>query len=269
MKLANIMSSRPVSVPVGTDLTLARHTMAWANVRHLPIVDEGGMLVGMLTERDILRQLSRERDLGGVGTEAKIVDTLMTREVQTASGEDSLTEAAARLADSNIGCLPITEKGRLVGLVTRTDVLRGEVRDSMSGITSLLVAGDLMTEAPATVKLDDYLLNAAGRMQSLGVRHLPVVNGANELVGMLSDRDVRGAVGDPMRIHDNELRVQLNLLRVGDAMTADVLVASESDSLGTIAMMFVDHRLSAAPVVNDQGALVGIISYLDLLRASQ
>ncbi len=266
MKLATIMNTRPVTVLSGTDLTVASDTMAWADVRHLVVLSRAEKLVGILSEHDIVRELIGVREEGeGVAT----VDDVMTKKVQTAGPDDSLTEAAARLAVSEIGCLPITQLGRLIGLVTRTDVLRGGLRQSTSSIASLLVAADLMTRDPATIAAEDYLLNAAGRMQSLGVRHLPVVNGARELVGMLSDRDVRAAIGDPTRVHDDSLRVELNLLRVKDAMTAGPISVQECDSLSSISALFIDNRLSAVPVIGEDGRLTGIVSYLDLLRANR
>ena len=267
MKLNEIMNTHPVTIEAGTDLTLARHTMAWADVRHLPVVDRDRKLKGVLSERDVLQHVSRERDLGvDADHPFPIVDAVMTTRVQTASADDAITEAAARLAESNIGCLPITEKGVLIGLVSRTDVLRGEVRQAMTSKESALLARDVMTPDPKTVLVDDYLLNAAGRMQNLGVRHLPVVNGTGEVVGMLSDRDVRAGIGDPTRAFDDELRVELNLLRVTDAMNRGVYAVTDTQSVSSVAALFVDRRLSAAPVLNADHKLVGIISYLDLLR---
>ncbi len=267
MKLKEIMNEHMITVESGTDLNLARHSMIWAGVRHLPVIDHEHKLIGLLSERDFLSQMGHERDHAGKAYSN--VDSIMTTNVQTAGANDSVTEAAARLAESNIGCLPITNKGVLVALVTRTDILSAQVRQAMTSRPSTIIARDLMTTNPATVLADDYLLDAAGRMQSLGIRHLPVVNGANKLVGMLSDRDIRAAIGDPTRAHDDEQRVELNLLRVSHAMTKGLFTVGEEQTLASIAGLFVERRLSAAPVINSNDELVGIISYLDLLRAER
>ena len=263
MQLREIMNRYPMTLQKSGDLALARQMMAWAGIRHLPILD-GERLVGMLSERDILALLAS----GEVGVgENPEVSYAMSSDVQTASPDDSLTEAAARMAADKITCLPITERGKLIGLVTTVDVLNAEVRRSMEPRDTQGTAGDFASRQVVTAEADDYLLDAAGRMQSHNVRHLPVVDGTLRVIGILSDRDIRAAIGDPMSVYEAGARDRLNALRVSHAMTRDPIVANARDSLASIAAMFVDHRLSAVPVVDDADKLVGMISYLDLLRA--
>ena len=67
----------------------------------------------------------------------------------------------------------------------------------------------LMTRAPTTAAADDHLLDAAARMAERNVRHLPIVDGDRHVVGILSDRDVRTAVGDSSRpLHPDDARVR-------------------------------------------------------------
>jgi len=90
--------------------------------RHLPVV-HGGKLVGVLSERDILEYRAK-RDFDEDWWRGNTADAMRVP-VQTAGPEDSLT--AGRMATSKIGALPIVELGKLVGLVTVTDVLAAEV----------------------------------------------------------------------------------------------------------------------------------------------
>lgn len=264
MQLTEIMNRYPVTVDVGTDIALARHMMAWSGVRHLPVLS-GGDMVGILSERDLLRFVAETKTEGANAS----VEAAMTTDVQTASPSDSVTEAAARLSTSRIGCLPVTEKGKLVGLITTTDVLNAEVRQALAPHASGLTATDLMTASPVSAHPDDYLLDAAGRMQSNNVRHLPVVDGSDKVVGILSDRDVRAAIGDPTATYDDDRRVRLNSLRVADSMNRDPIAVGAGASLEQVAAVFVDHRLSAVPVIGDDNALIGIVSYIDILRAQR
>jgi acetoin utilization protein AcuB len=122
-----------------------------------------------------------------------------------------------------------------------------------------------MTFVPVTVTPRQPLLEAIGLMIDYGVRHLPVVEDG-QVVGILSDRDVRTAVGDP-----REALVQgregLEALEVGSVMTDDVILVQGDANLAEVAQKFLDSRVGAIPVVDGNGSLLGIISYLDLIRA--
>jgi CBS domain-containing protein len=123
-----------------------------------------------------------------------------------------------------------------------------------------------MTREPATTHPDDYLLDAAARMQELGVRHLPVVDGQDRVLAMLSDRDVRSAIGDPARALGSPHIVSIDLLKVRDAMSQPAVTTSGERSCREIGRLFADRAIGAMPVVDDDGKLLGIVSYIDVLR---
>lgn len=128
MLLREIMKPAPLTAKPTDTLGDAFRAMHAAGVRHLPVVGDG-KLVGMLSERDVLRFRARidfDHDWW-----REPVATAMQAPVQTAGPADSLSEAAGRLAAARIGALPIVELGRLVGLVTVTDVLAAEVTAAM------------------------------------------------------------------------------------------------------------------------------------------
>ena len=124
-----------------------------------------------------------------------------------------------------------------------------------------------MTRAPSTVSADDSLLDAAARMADRGVRHLPVVDGDRHVVGMLSDRDVRTVVGDSTHLpRPDHAPVHMRALRVCDVMTRDALVVRQNTPFADVVKVFTDQRVGAVPVVDDADHLVGIISYVDVLK---
>ena len=129
------------------------------------------------------------------------------------------------------------------------------------------IARMMMTRVPATAAADDQLLDAAARMADRNVRHLPVVDGERHVVGMLSDRDVRTLVGDASRpLHPADQVVRLRSLRVADAMTSDAYVVHEDTPFAEVVKVFTDLRVGAVPVVDGAERLVGIISYVDVLK---
>jgi acetoin utilization protein AcuB len=130
----------------------------------------------------------------------------------------------------------------------------------------MLAARDLMTKAPASVGPLATVRDAVDILQTLDIRHLPVVNEDNELIGMLSDRDLR-ALSIPTFIGDElvgNMRTALNA-RVSALMSSDVLsVDPEADAAEVIDLML-DNKVGAIPVT-ENGLLVGIVSYVNILR---
>ena len=125
----------------------------------------------------------------------------------------------------------------------------------------------LMTRAPTTAAADDLLLDAAARMADRNVRHLPVVDGDQHVVGILSDRDVRTAVGDSARpLHLDDARVRAQSLRVAHVMTPDVFVVRQDAPFADVVRVFTEQRVGAVPVVDEGDRLVGIISYVDVFK---
>lgn len=129
MKLREIMKATPQTVVENTSLGEAHQLMSKFGIRHLPVVVDG-RLCGILSARDILayRATTAFREDWWRAP----VSAAMIRSPQTANPEDSLTEAAGRLASSRIGALPVVDRGTLVGIVTVTDVLDAEVRVAMA-----------------------------------------------------------------------------------------------------------------------------------------
>ena len=125
----------------------------------------------------------------------------------------------------------------------------------------------LMTHAPATAAVDDSLLDAVAKMAGRNIRHLPIIDGDHRVIGILSDRDVRTAVGDSSRpLQPTDAVVRIRSLRVGDAMKRDPFVVRADSPFADIVRVFIDQRVGAVPVVDDRGSLVGIISYVDVFR---
>lgn len=120
----------------------------------------------------------------------------------------------------------------------------------------------LMTPSPATIRDTATAVEAAEEMQRLGLRHLPVVDAAGKLVGMLSDRDLRGPMIG-MATHRPPLEPTTP---VETLMTRKVVTAAPTDDLGRVARQIIEHRIGAMPIVDAEGIPQGIISYVDVLR---
>lgn len=129
MKLRELMKPQPLTVTATTNMWEAFQQMTKHGIRHLPVV-EGEKLRGIISERDILQY--RASTAFREDWWHAPVGVAMMRDPQTASPDDSLTECAGRMALSKIGAMPIVERGKLLGLVTVTDLLEAEVRERMA-----------------------------------------------------------------------------------------------------------------------------------------
>ena len=131
-----------------------------------------------------------------------------------------------------------------------------------------MIAAELMTENPRTIRPTDTLSAALEALQSSEIRHLPVVDDGNNLVGMLTDRDL----GPLMRTFTEGAEAQriivpLSRRRVSDFMSADVVSVDTDTDLRDIVETMLEERIGAVPVVDGEGNVAGIISYVDILRA--
>jgi len=126
-RVRDIMQTKIVTISVTERLSTVEDIMTLGRVRHIPVV-HGGKLVGVLSQRDLLRASLSE--LGSFGNEARRaflhaieIDRVMSTPPVTIEPNAAVQLAAHVMADQKIGCLPVVEEGELVGLVTETDVL--------------------------------------------------------------------------------------------------------------------------------------------------
>jgi CBS domain-containing membrane protein len=123
-----IMMGSPVTLAPDDTLDLANDVISLGRIRHIPVV-ENGRLVGVISGRDLmgatanhvfgLKQKSRSALLKSV-----LIKDIMKKRVVTMDPETPIKEAARMMAEKKIGCVPVVSEGRLVGLVTTTDILR-------------------------------------------------------------------------------------------------------------------------------------------------
>ena len=125
-QVADIMSRNVTTLGRNDALSAVGDLMKVERIRHIPILDERGMLAGIVSQRDLfLSGLVRALGFGTSATE-KVLDSLfvkevMTRDVLTTTPNTPLQEAAALMRDRKIGCLPVIDGDALVGILTEGD----------------------------------------------------------------------------------------------------------------------------------------------------
>lgn len=124
---------------------------------------------------------------------------------------------------------------------------------------------DAMSKVVLTCRPDDDVLEAVALMVHEGIRHVPVVAEDGRVVGMVSDRDVRDAIGDPALALDVDNR-RLESWPIADIMTRDPITVRVDASLHSAAERMRKEGVGALVVVDRDGLLKGLLSYVDLLR---
>jgi CBS domain-containing protein len=137
MLVKELMTGAPVSLETEEPVSAAARIMRERNIGAMPVCDPDGRLVGMLTDRDIvIRCIASDRN----AAETRVAD-IMTTGAVVAETKEPLEEALQRMEREQIRRLPVTENGRLVGMLSLADVARTgrhalETAEALSKITS-------------------------------------------------------------------------------------------------------------------------------------
>ncbi|MDR2572840.1 MAG: CBS and ACT domain-containing protein [Desulfovibrio sp.] len=125
-----------------------------------------------------------------------------------------------------------------------------------------------MTSKVISVQPDTTLLKTGKLMRDNRIRRLPVVDGDNAVIGIISDRDVRDASPSKATTLDMyELHYLLAEIRAKDVMTPAPITVTATETVEQAAMVMMDKNIGGLPVVGENAALVGIITGYDVLKA--
>lgn len=128
------------------------------------------------------------------------VSDIMTSASVTDSVGDTVAEAAAKMRQQQTGSLLITDGSKLLGIITERDVLRVVAEGKDPKAVSI---EEEMTKDPVAIDPDTKLKDAADLMFTHWFRHLPVVNSAGDLKGIISTRDLLRIVSAGMQEPQN------------------------------------------------------------------
>ncbi|MFD1007600.1 MULTISPECIES: CBS domain-containing protein [Oceanisphaera] len=120
--VSEIMTRDVIGLSPSATLGEARILMQRHHIRHLPVLAED-TLVGLVSQRDILaaQESSLEKDHNGAFLQQHLLSEVMVQDVTTVSPKAGVREAALYLQKHKYGCLPVIDKGKLVGIVTDSD----------------------------------------------------------------------------------------------------------------------------------------------------
>jgi CBS domain-containing protein len=129
LRVSELMSRGPVTIRQDATIGAGWKVMKARKVRHLPVLGAGGRLVGIVTDRD-LRQVILDPDLQAqLGNAPRALNVLTIKDVMTWGAitvrpDSDLREAARVMHTHKVGALPVVERGRVVGILTETDLVK-------------------------------------------------------------------------------------------------------------------------------------------------
>jgi len=180
-------------------------------------------------------------------TAAQKVRDFMTPDVVSVEIPGNRDDVLKILKRTGISGVPVLKEGKLVGIITRKDMLRKSEETQL---------GLLMTRNPKTIGPDAHLSEAAGQIIDQKVRRLPVVEG-KELVGILSVADLIAAIAQ-----------KKDKAEIKDRFTSTTFALWEETPLSLVGRVMEISGVDAIPILDNEGVLSGIISERDLIKNS-
>lgn len=247
LRVADIMSKDVVTATLDDTIFSVAQKMSELRVSCVVVTDQE-QVVGILTEKDMLNSVA----LRDIEFRRLKVAERMSSPVDTIRADVSVFEADRMMDTLCIRRVPVLENGRLVGIVTQTDITRGLI-----SLNSLRYVSDIMSRHIASVSSDATVVEAARLMSTSNISCLVVMH-RQEVAGILTEKDLLKRV---VALHRDPTRT-----RVAEVMSCPVVsvpsswsILSASKKMETLHF----HRL----LVMDDKTVCGIITQTDIMRA--
>ncbi len=158
-------------------------------------------------------------------------------------------------------------------------VYRLAVRNAVERLRHFFKAGDIMTRDVVAVTNETTVLEVAELMEKCGISGVPVIDEGKKVVGVVSEKDLLHLLSSSegttvMRIITQGLKLgtfdvpSIGAKKAGDIMTSPAITVLENTPVLEIKNLFSEKKLNRAPVVDEGGNLVGIVSRDDIVRTS-
>lgn len=270
--VSDIMTVAPIVAEVPGSRNDAINIMVKKNLTGLPVIRASdGKLVGIVSRRDVFRKFEEDQ-----------LSLIMKKDIISVDSKTPMETAAEIFFRKRIHRLPVTEDGKLVGIITPTDLL-----DSVRALNSKMTAEDAITTTCVTAWEGEPLSYTVSAMRVSDVTAVPVLDDSGTLTGILTDRDLfSDQAKDPeamraLGIEDTELAGYRNVLplfytatdrylkenkKVSDFMVKDPLTVYKKTSVSEIAKIMKANDFGQIPVRGSKDELIGMVYDVDILK---
>ncbi len=275
MKVKEVMTENPIVAELPGSRTEVLKKLVKNNVTGLPVVKaDDGTLVGFVSRQDIFAKPDEDQ-----------LALVMRREYPTISPNASIKDAARLITEKNLSHLPVTEKGKLVGILTPTDMLIVVEKDNPQVTVEEIVRSPcipIYQNSPLSVALATFRAAKASA--------LPVLDDNAKLVGIITDRDIfnqsimdRSVVMSDLGISEDEdnwtwegLRnvmklwyevssVDLPKLAVKEIMIRNPMTVFRKTLVGDAARIMRKNDFGQLPVRDSKDNLVAMVYDVDVV----
>jgi CBS domain-containing protein len=270
-----LFTRQTIKVTPRQSVLTASMIMQRRNFRHLPVVDEKGRIMGMISAQDIIDSLNLvlstpERAAKEVIKSLEIpVERIMVYNSICVEPGDGLLEITKKMTFHNLGGMPVVdEQGVVHGIITLRDLvgLMGTSSDEIG-----VPVSEIMSTNVVTIGQNEYLSTAVRLMSEHRVRRLPVVpvGGPERVVprGILSNKDALGHVVKAASTGpDSPERAMPFDTPISDFMTRDVMTVSQDDDIRVAASKMMIFGIGGLVVEDAPTGRVGLVTERDLVR---
>lgn len=174
MLVKDRMTPDPVTITTDTSLKDALELVRSKAFRHLPVLDEDGMLVGIVTEKSLVyASPTPSTTLSVFEVDYVLSRTKIGQVIQgsviTVGPDLPIEEAARVMIDHRIGCLPVVEDHKLIGIISDTDIFRAFVEGLGGGHPSLRITVVVPEEVGSLARVASRVATLGGNIYSLGI----------------------------------------------------------------------------------------------------
>lgn len=292
--VSDVMTHKVITLTDTMPVAEAWERMLKHLLKALPVLNKNGEVVGVLTDEDLLDRAGLEQRLSiAERLDEKILQTelnslrssplkvadVMTSPAITTRGDEPLSIAAARMSEHGIKRLPVLdEKGKLIGVLSRVDVLKQVVskeakkRAAQAPTGAARTLGDIMIPEVPTIEEGAQLADVIARFLEAGTRRLIVTDDAGRPLGMISDADAVTRVQPAsQRGVMQALRGRKNVpdekITASQLMSRQVLSASSDTSLTEATHMMLAQKRKWMVVVDANGKAIGLVDRQVLFKA--
>ncbi|MFX0096407.1 MAG: CBS domain-containing protein [Candidatus Hodarchaeota archaeon] len=278
MDASEIMVSPIIVMKPNDTLARARKLMLKHEITRLPVIDENETPIGIITQKDMIRAIEqsepiwRRRPIGQV-----LVQQIMTKNPITVDEKSDIVDITKIMIKNNISGVLVTDDSRLIGLVTKTDIVKAfpEIYSGRARVE------DFMAREVKTADRGHPITHIIDLMNKANVSRIVIVEGERP-IGMITSRDLtfvkpievetglrsrRLGIKDPQSLLRTRRSLAQKMLVIAeDVMSTDLVTVEASEDLANAARLMILNNIGGLPVISN-GDLVGIITKRDILRS--